>query len=225
MTSLALSLANMPRYGGSRNQLGPAIRATARSVVQTPHPKSYARLEDPVCESRLLAAPLVQGWRPPAAWQQCLQACRSARARKILPPLRRATECSHAYAGLDGCTPDGNRRREQTRTNNPSDIRHNGRAAAGGRYYSVALHAESVRSRPLVLLLGINREVASRCGLRRHANINRSSHQASVSLHDINVLLGQRNSDAHSRRVMWLIRSDVVRAARGHMATCGATSK
>src|SRR6516225_242530 len=40
------------------------------------------------------------------------------------------------------------------------------RAAAGGGYDSVALHAEAIRSRPLVLLLGINREVASRCGLR-----------------------------------------------------------
>ena len=99
------------------------------------------------------------------------------------------------------------------------------RAAAGGRYYSVALHAESVRSRPLVLLLGINREVASRCGLRRHANINRSSHQASVSLHDINVLLGQRNSDAHSRRVMWLIRGDVVGGAGAHVPTGRTTSQ
>src|SRR5262249_32032992 len=86
------------------------------------------RLEDPACESRPLAAPLIQGWHPLAAWQQCLQVCRSARARKILPPLRRATECSHAYAGLDGYTPDENRRLEQTRTSNPLDSRHNGRA-------------------------------------------------------------------------------------------------
>src|SRR5215468_5809219 len=46
------------------------------------------------------------------------------------------------------------------------------RPTTGGRYYSVALHAEPVRSRPLVLLLGINREIASRRGLRSHTNIN-----------------------------------------------------
>src|ERR1700742_328899 len=88
------------------------IRATARLVIRTPRPKPCGRLEDPACESRPLATPLVQEWRPPVAWQRCLQACRSSPARRILPPLRRATEYSHGYAGLDGHTPDENRRRE-----------------------------------------------------------------------------------------------------------------
>src|SRR6185436_5998506 len=41
-----------------------SIRAAARLVLQTPRPKPCARLEDPACESRPLAAPLVQEWRP-----------------------------------------------------------------------------------------------------------------------------------------------------------------
>ena len=69
--------------------------------------------------------------------------------------------------------------------------------ATGGRYYSVALHAEPIRSRPLVLLLGINREATSRCGLRSHTNINGGGHQASVAFHYIDVLLGKRDQHAH----------------------------
>ena len=99
------------------------------------------------------------------------------------------------------------------------------RPATGGGYYSVALHAEAIRSRPLVLLLGINREVASRCGLRSHTNINGGGHQASVAFHYINVLLGERNQHVHPGWVARLIRSDVVRPARGDVATRGATSK
>src|SRR5262249_40207533 len=99
------------------------------------------------------------------------------------------------------------------------------RPATGGGYYSVTLHAEPIRSRPLVLLLGINPEVAFRCGLRSHANINGRGHQVSVAFHDINVLLGKRDFHAHSRGVMWLIRSDVVGAAGAHVATGRTTSK
>src|SRR5262249_40184526 len=67
------------------------------------------------------------------------------------------------------------------------------RPATGRRYYSVALHTEPIRSRPLVLLFGINSEVASRRGLRSHTNINGGSHQTSVAFHYINVLLGKRD--------------------------------
>src|SRR5262245_38132404 len=64
------------------------------------------------------------------------------------------------------------------------------RPTTGGGYYSVALHAEAITSRALVLLLGINREAPSRCGLRRHTNINGGRHQAAVALHHIDNLLG-----------------------------------
>jgi hypothetical protein len=98
-------------------------------------------------------------------------------------------------------------------------------AAAGGGYYSVPLHAEPIRSRPLVLLLRINPEVASRCRLRSHTNINGCGHQTSITFHDIDVLLGKRNFNSHSRRVMWLIRCDMVGAAGAHVATGGTTTK
>ena len=99
------------------------------------------------------------------------------------------------------------------------------RPTTGGRYYSVALHAEPARSRPLVLLLGINREIASRRGLRSHTNINSGSHQRPVAFHYIDVLLGKRNFHAHSRRIMWLIRGDVIRPAGTHVATGRTTSQ
>src|SRR5215470_16012444 len=67
------------------------------------------------------------------------------------------------------------------------------RAATGGGHYSVALHTEPIRSRPLVLLFGVNSEVASRRGLRGHTNINGGSHQASVAFHHIHILLGKRD--------------------------------
>jgi len=99
------------------------------------------------------------------------------------------------------------------------------RAAPGGGYYSAALHAEAIRSRPLVLLLGINREVASRCGLRSHTYINGGGHQASVALHYIDILLGKRNQHSHLGWVVRFIRGDVIRPARAHMASRSATAE
>src|SRR5215472_2762653 len=99
------------------------------------------------------------------------------------------------------------------------------RPTTGGGYYSVALHAKPIRSRPLVLLLGINREVTSRCGLRRHTNINGGGHQASVALHYVDVLLRERNQDVHLRWVVRLIRGDVVRAASAYMPSCSTAGK
>jgi hypothetical protein len=99
------------------------------------------------------------------------------------------------------------------------------RAATGGGYYSVALHAEPIRSRPLVLLFGINSEAASRRGLRSHTNINGGGHQTSVAFHYVNVLLRERNQHSHPGWVIRLIRGDVVRPARAHMASCRTAGK
>ena len=99
------------------------------------------------------------------------------------------------------------------------------RPTTGGGYYSVALHAEAIRSRPLVLLFGINSEVASRCGLRSHTYINGGGHQASVALHYIDVLLGKRNQHSHLGWVVRFIRGDVIRPARAHMASRSATAE
>ena len=99
------------------------------------------------------------------------------------------------------------------------------RPTTGRGHYSVALHAKPIRSRSLVLLLGINREVASRRGLRSHTYINGGGHQASVALHYIDILLGKRNQHSHLGWVVRFIRGDVIRPARAHMASRSATAE
>src|SRR5438093_13708588 len=66
-------------------------------------------------------------------------------------------------------------------------------SAAGRRNNAIALHAESIGSRTLMLLLGIDCEVAFRCWLRRHTNRNGRLHEAAVSFHYINIFLRKRN--------------------------------
>jgi len=68
---------------------------------------------------------------------------------------------------------------------------------AGRRNYSIALHAESVRSGTFVLLFRINVEIAFRCRLRGHANRNGRRHQASVALHDVHIFLSERDFHPH----------------------------
>src|ERR1700748_3884659 len=87
---------------------------------------------------------------------------------------------------------------------------------ASRRNYSIALHAESVRAGTLVLLFRVNVKITFRCWLRGHANRNSGRHQTAVALHDIDVLLRERNQNTHFGFVGRLIRSDVVRAARAH---------
>src|SRR4029077_8906179 len=95
----------------------------------------------------------------------------------------------------------------------------------GGRNYSVALHAESIGSGTLVFLFGIDIEIAFRCRLRGHANGNSRGHQAAVAFHHIDILLGKRDFYAHGRRIIWLIRGDVVRTARAHPSSGCTTSQ
>jgi hypothetical protein len=108
-------------------------------------------------------------------------------------------------------------------THRISDV--SARPATSGRNDSIALHTEPIRSGPFVLLLGINCEVASRCRLRSHPNVNGGRHQASVTLHYVNVLLRERNQYPHLRRVIRLIRSHMVRAAQAYVPSCCAPSK
>ena len=71
------------------------------------------------------------------------------------------------------------------------------RPTASGRNYSIALHAESVRSRAFVLLFRINTEIASGRWFRGHTNRNGRRHQATVAFHYINVFPRERNFHAH----------------------------
>src|SRR5439155_735725 len=96
---------------------------------------------------------------------------------------------------------------------------------ASRRNYLIALHAESVRSRTLVLLFRINAKIAPGRRLRGGANRNSRRHQATVAFHHIDVLLRKRDFHAHSRRIVRLVRGDVVRPARAHMASRCATSE
>src|SRR5437899_2097306 len=75
-------------------------------------------------------------------------------------------------------------------------------SAASGRNNSIALHAEAVRSRTLVLLFGIDCEIAFWCRLNRHTNRNGGRHQAAIAFHYINIFLGKRDFHAHGRRIM-----------------------
>ena len=93
------------------------------------------------------------------------------------------------------------------------------------RNNAIALHAESIRPGTLVRLFGIDIELASWCGLRGQANRNGRLHQAAVAFHHIDILLGKRDFYAHGRRIMWLIRGDVVRTARAHPSSRCTTSQ
>src|SRR5512133_913369 len=73
---------------------------------------------------------------------------------------------------------------------------------ASRRNYSIALHAESVRSRTFVLLFRINVEIAPGRWFRGHANRNGRRHQATVALHYIDVFLLEGNQNAHFRWVV-----------------------
>src|SRR5437773_9467052 len=52
------------------------------------------------------------------------------------------------------------------------------------RNNAIALHAESIRPGTLVLLFGVDIEIASWCGLRGQANRNGCRHQAAVAISD-----------------------------------------
>src|SRR6266480_8064303 len=95
----------------------------------------------------------------------------------------------------------------------------------GRRNYSISLHAESIRPGALVLLFGVDVEIAFGCRLRGHADRNGGRHQAAITFHHVDVLLGKRNFHTHGRRIMWLIRGDVVRTARAHPSSCCTTSQ
>src|SRR2546421_7692059 len=69
---------------------------------------------------------------------------------------------------------------------------------ASRRNYLIALHAESVRSRTLMLLFRINTKIAPRCRLRGGGNRNGRHHQATVAFHHIDVLLREPDFHAHS---------------------------
>src|SRR4029077_1082715 len=96
---------------------------------------------------------------------------------------------------------------------------------AGRRNYSIALHAESVRSRTLVLLFRVNVKITFRCWLRGHANRNGGRHEATVAFHYINVFLRERNQNTHFGWVVRFIRGDVIWTAGTHMPSRCATSK
>jgi len=87
------------------------------------------------------------------------------------------------------------------------------------------LHAKSIRPGTLVLLFGVDVEIAAWCGLRGHANGNGRRHQTAVALHHVDILLGKRDFYANGRRIMWLIRGDVVRTARAHVSPGCTTSQ
>src|SRR5207249_3042382 len=93
------------------------------------------------------------------------------------------------------------------------------------RNYLIALYAESVRSRTLMLLFRINIKIAFGCRLRGSANRNGRRHQATVAFHHIDVLLRERDLHAHGRRIVRLVRGDVVWPSRAHMASRCATSE
>src|SRR6266576_6112718 len=63
-----------------------------------------------------------------------------------------------------------------------------------------------LEKKKLVLLLGIDCEIAFRCRLRRHANRNNGSHQRAIAFHYINVFLGKRDFHSHGRWIVRLIR-------------------
>src|SRR5207247_11296149 len=74
------------------------------------------------------------------------------------------------------------------------------------RNYLIALHAESVRSRTLMLLFRINIKITFRCWLRGHANRNGGRHQTAVAFNHIDVLLREQDFAAHRRRIVRFVR-------------------
>jgi hypothetical protein len=99
------------------------------------------------------------------------------------------------------------------------------RSATSRRNYPIALDAKSVRPRALMLLFGIDSEITSRCRLIRHTNRNGGRHQAAIAFHYINIFLGKRDFHAHGRRIMRLVRSDVIGPPRADPASRCTTSK
>src|SRR4029077_2372031 len=88
-----------------------------------------------------------------------------------------------------------------------------GGASTGCGGHTISVHAETIGTGALVLLLRVNCEITARCRLISQPDRTRRRHQTTVALHDVNVLRRQRHLDLYVRRVVRPISGHVVRSA------------
>ena len=100
-----------------------------------------------------------------------------------------------------------------------------GRVAGCCRDDGISLDTKAVLAGAFVFLFRVNRETAA--GRRFIWQTNRAcrGHKTTIAFHHVNVFLRQGNEHTHFGRLIWLVRSHVVRASGAHVPSCRTTGK